>query len=143
MADGKGNVFANDILALILNGTAIANIAQNGASPLTNLYVALHTASPEGGDQTTNEIAYTGYARVAVPRDGTGWAGADGQWDNEAAINFPACTGGTAAATHFSVGTLASGAGKVLYCGALTATLNISNGITPSFPAGDLNINED
>jgi hypothetical protein len=53
----KGNTFENDLLKLIFNATAIANIADNAAaSPLTNLFVALHTADPgEAGDQTTSE----------------------------------------------------------------------------------------
>ncbi len=64
----KGNTFENDLLLLIFNATAIANIADNAsASPLTNLYVSLHTGDPgEAGSQTTNECAYTSYARVAV-----------------------------------------------------------------------------
>jgi hypothetical protein len=42
-----GNTFENDIAKLIFNATAIANIADNAASsPLTSLYVALHTADP-------------------------------------------------------------------------------------------------
>ena len=66
----KGNTFENDLLGLIFNGTAIANLADDAAtSPLTELYVSLHTADPgEAGDQTTNECAYTSYARVAVAR---------------------------------------------------------------------------
>ncbi len=41
-------------------------IADNAAtSPITNLYVSLHTGDPgEAGDQTTSEAAYTSYARV-------------------------------------------------------------------------------
>jgi len=47
---------------------SIASIADNAASsPNTNLFVALHTADPGvGGNQTTNEVGYTSYARVAV-----------------------------------------------------------------------------
>jgi hypothetical protein len=41
------------------------------------------------------------------------------------------------------VGTDASGAGKVLYKGALTAPLSISAGVTPEFAIGDLDISED
>lgn len=71
----KGNTFENDFLKLVFNATAIANIADNAAtSPLTNLYVSLHTADPgEAGDQTTSEITYTSYARVAVARTSGGW----------------------------------------------------------------------
>jgi len=143
MALGKGNTFANDILALILNATAITGVAQNHGTPITDIYVSLHTASPEAGDQTTSEATYTPYARVAVTRQAAGWAGSAGAWDNEAAINFPTCTSGSDTVTHFALGTVVSGAGKVLYCGQLTANLNISAGITPSFAAGDCNVSED
>ena len=49
----KGNTFENDLMLLVFNATAIANLADNaGTSPLTNLYVSLHTADPgEAGNQ--------------------------------------------------------------------------------------------
>ena len=66
----KTTAFSADLLKLIFNGTAIANIADNAASaPLANLVLSLHTADPGvGASQTTSEVAYTGYARVSVPR---------------------------------------------------------------------------
>ena len=146
MALGKGNTYAADILALVLNATPIANIADDASSdPLTSLYVGLHTASPEAGNQTTNECNYTGYARVAVSRDnGTPkWTLVGAAASNSEAIEFAECTEGSNTVTHFSVGTAASGAGKVLYCGQLTAPLAVSAGITPAFGAGDLDITED
>ena len=71
----KSNVFENDLLKLIFNATPIAGLADNAASsPVTNLYLALHTADPgEAGDQTTSEISYTGYTRLAVLRTSGGW----------------------------------------------------------------------
>jgi hypothetical protein len=141
----KGNTFENDFLLLVFNATAIANIADNAASsPLTNLYVSLHTGDPgEAGSQTTNECAYTSYARVAVARSGSGWTVSSNAVTNAAAITFPQATGGSETATHFAVGTAASSTGKVLYKGALSSSLAISNGITPEFGAGDLDIQED
>lgn len=141
----KGNTFENDFVKLIFNGTAIANIADNAAtSPLTNLYVSLHTADVgETGDQTTSEATYTSYARVAVARTSGGWTVSANAVSNAAAITFPACTGGTNTITHFAVGTAASGTGKVLYKGALSSSLAVSNGITPEFAIGDLDITED
>ena len=64
----KSNAYETDLLGLLFNGTAIANIADNAASaPLTDLFVALHTADPgEAGNQGTNEANYTGYNRVTV-----------------------------------------------------------------------------
>lgn len=141
----KADVFENDLLKLIFQATAIANLADNAAtSPLTNLYVSLHTADPgESGNQSTSEATYTGYARVAVARTTGGWTVTGNAVENAAAINFPACTGGTNTITHFGVGTLSTGTGKLLYKGALTASLAVSAGITPSFAAGALDITED
>lgn len=129
----KGNTFENDLLKLIFNGTAIANLADNAASsPLANLHVALHTADPgEAGDQEENECAYTSYARVAVARSDAGWT-VDGNSVSPAAeIEFPAATGGSETATHWSVGIAASGAGKILYKGTVTPNIIIADGVTP------------
>ncbi len=129
----KGNTFENDILKLVFNATAIANIADNAASsPLTNLFVALHTADPgEAGDQTTSEIAYTSYARVSVARTSGGWTVTGNSVSPVANISFPAGTGGSGTATHASVGTLTSGAGKILYKGAITPNIVCGSGVTP------------
>lgn len=145
---GKSDAFESDILKLIFNATAIANLADNAAgSPLTNLFVALHTADPlEVGDQTTNEVAYTGYARVSVARTSGGWiisGTAPTQAANATVLNFPLCTGGTPVATHASVGFATSGASKVLYAGLLASSLAISNNITPNFQIGTLVFTED
>lgn len=141
----KGNTFETDLLALVFNATAIADIAENDTSaPLTNLYVSLHTADPgEAGSQTTSEANYTSYARVAVARTSGGWTVASGTVTNAAAVVFPEATGGSNTITHFAVGTASSGAGKILYSGALTASLAVSNGIEPQFNAGDIDISED
>jgi len=129
----KGNTFENDWLLLVFNATAIANIADNASSsPLTNLYVSLHTGDPgEAGDQTTNECAYTSYARVAVARSGLGWTVTNNSISPSAEISFPAATGGSETATHFAVGTAASSTGKVLYKGTITPNISISSGVTP------------
>ncbi len=129
----KGNTFENDLLKLIFNATAIGNIADNaGTSPLTNLYVSLHTADPgEAGDQTTNECAYTSYARVAVARTSGGWTVTGNSVSPAANIDFPAATGGTETITHAAVGTDASGAGKLLYSGNLSTSISITSGTAP------------
>jgi hypothetical protein len=132
-------------LLLIFNGTAIANLADNAASsPLTNLYVSLHTSNPgEGGNQTTNETSYTSYARVAVPRTSGGWTVTNNLVTNAALVQFPQCTGGSSTILSFAIGTAASGTGKILYKGDLSASLSVSSGIQPQFGAGDLDGSED
>lgn len=129
----KGNTYENDWLRLVFNAVAIANMADNAAtSPLTNLYVSLHTADPgEAGDQTTSETAYTSYARVAVARTAGGWTVTANSVSPVANIDFPQCTAGTSTITHFAVGTAVSGAGKVLYKGTVTPNISVSNGVIP------------
>ena len=135
--DALGNTFENDLAKLIFQATAIANIADNAASaPLTNLYVALHTADPgEAGDQTTSEIAYTGYARVAVVRSAAGWAVTANSVSPVAAIAFGAMTGGAGGTvTYASIGVAASGASKILVYGTVTPNISVVSGVTPSLP---------
>lgn len=143
----KGNTFENDLLKLIFNATAIANMADNAASsPLTNLYVSLHTADPgEAGDQTTSETAYTGYARIAVARNTGGWTVTTNQVVNAAEVLFGLCTASPGSnLTHFGIGTAVSGAGKLLYKGALGAAVPLTAGVTqPRFAAGQLTVTED
>jgi hypothetical protein len=129
----KGNTWSNDILGLLFNATAIANIADNaGTSPLTNLYVALHTASPgAGGNQTTNEAAYGSYARVPIARTTGGWVVSGGSVDPVANIVFPTAASGSETETHFSVGTTVSGVGVMLYFGPISPTIAVTTGVQP------------
>lgn len=141
----KSTATCNSVLALIFNGTAWADIAENdSSSPLANLYLSLHTADPGvGNNQTTNETAYTNYARVAVSRNTGGWdAPASGATANAALVQFAQCGASGATLTHVAIGTAASGAGTVLYAGALSSSLAVANGIQPQFAAGALDVTE-
>ena len=138
-AAGKGDTFENDLQKLIFNGTAISGLANNASSsPITDLYVSLHSDDPEDdGDQTTNECGYTSYDRVAVSRDGTGWVVTDNSVSPANDIDFPAATGSSCTVTHFCIGTDDFPAtGKLLYCGTVTPNLAISTGITPRLTTG-------
>lgn len=144
----KSNTFENDFLLHLLQNADIALVGDatglRGSSTAGSLYVGLHTGDPgEAGDQTTNEATYTSYARVAVARTSGGWTVSGNAASNTAAITFPTATGGTNTISHFSVGTTSSGAGKLLYKGALNSNLAVSNGITPTFAIGELDITED
>jgi len=149
MASGKGNTNAAGILQAIYQAafTDLSTLLANAASPVTTLYVSLHTANPgAGGAQNTSEATYgggTGYARVGVVRTNVGWTLTGETITNAAAINFGACVGGTGETeTYIGIGTALSGAGTLLWFGALTASLAVSAGITPSIAAGALSITE-
>lgn len=111
-----GDTFRNDLAKLIFQATAIANIADNASvSALTNLYVSLHSAWPaSSGNQSTNEVSYTGYSRVAVARTSGGWSVTANAIQPVATIGFGQCTAGSATAMFAVVGTAASGTGKIL-----------------------------
>ena len=131
------------LLDLLFLNTDWANIGDAGglqnSATAGSFYVSLHTADPdETGDQETNEIAYTSYARVAVARSGAGWTRSVSTIENAALVQFPQCSGGSGTATHFGIGTASSGAGNLILKGALTSSLAISSGIQPQFSAGAL-----
>lgn len=128
----KGDTFENDLLKLIFNATAIADLAENDATaPATTLTVALHTADPgEAGTQATSETAYTGYARVAVARTSGGFTVTANSVSPVANIDFGSCTAAAGAAiTHFSVGT--GTANKLLYSGTVTPNITMAVGVIP------------
>lgn len=141
----KSTLTCNAVLALIFNATTWNLIAENDStSPATNLYLSLHTADPGvGNDQTTNETAYTNYLRIAVARTTGGWdVPASGATANAALAQFAQCGVTGATLTHVAIGTGASGAGTVLYAGALSSSLAVANGIQPQFAAGALDVTE-
>lgn len=144
----KSNTFENDLLQLIFNNVDIADIGDAGGLQNSvaagSLYVALHTGDPgEAGTATTSESAYGSYARVAVARSGAGWTVATNTAVNFALVQFPECTSGSETITHVSITTAVSGASKILYSGALTASRAISSGIQPQFAATALTVTED
>ena len=135
--------FETNILKLIFQNIDLANVGdaaglQNSAAAGV-FYISLHTADPgEGGDQTTNETNYGGYARVSVARTSGEWAVTADTADNVNPVAFPACSSGSGTITHFGIGSDATLAGNLFFSGQLGTPLAVSTGITPSFAAGTL-----
>ena len=137
----KSNTHENDYLLLMFNNTTMtlvgdaAGILQSAAAG--SLYFSLHTSDPgEAGDQTTNEAAYTSYARVAVARTTGGFTVSTNTAALVANVSFPAGTGGSGTGTHWGIGASSSGAGKLLYKGAISPSIVCGNGVTPQLTAG-------
>ena len=132
----KGNTFESDLLSLIFANTDAALIGDatglRGSSSAGSLHVSLHTADPgETGDQTTTEATYGGYLRVAVARSGSGWTVTANSVSPAANIDFAAALSGTETLTHAAIGTASSGAGKILYKGAISPNIAVTTGIQP------------
>lgn len=132
----KTNSWENGLLKLLFNNDNFANVGDatglRGSSTAGSLYVSGHTSDPgEAGDQTTNEIGYTSYGRVAVSRSSSGWTVTGNSVSPVANIDFPAGTGGSGTMSNFGIGTASSGAGVLLYKGTVTPNITCGNGITP------------
>jgi hypothetical protein len=133
----KGNTFENDLLLLIFNNTDCGLVGDatglRGSSTAGSLYYSLHTGDPgEAGNQTTSEISYTGYARVAGARSGAGFTVTANSVSPAATVTFGAMTAGAGGTvTHFAIGTASSSTGKLLYSGTVTPNIVVSNGVTP------------
>jgi hypothetical protein len=128
---------ANDLLNYILRNVAPS---WGGAS---TLYLSLHTGTiGAGGDQTTNEITYTGYARVAVTRNSSGsfTAASSGASENGSQISFGNPAGGSfpIVVTHIAIGEASSGAGTAIEYTALNSSLTVNLNVQPNLAAGVL-----
>ena len=123
--------------------TAALNLFLRGTDPAyragATQYLALFTADPTDSASLASEANYTGYARVALTK-ASAWTGTASPFTNTNLIQFGPCTAGTNAITHFAVVDTASGAVAMMISGALSATLNVSNGIQPQFAANALSI---
>lgn len=139
----KSNALEIDLVEYIFKRTALPWAGD------TVGYLALHTADPgEAGDQSTSEIVYTGYARLAMNLDGVTtpfWTRVGSRVSNQSLIQFGKCTGGAlpVTATHWSMGRTLGAAGQIYYKGALTDPLVINLNIRPQFPADTLGTTED
>lgn len=129
------NTFENEVADFVFNATAIASL-----SGVTQFYISLHTADPgEAGSQSTNETAYTGYARVAVARSSSGLTVSGNAATNTAQLSYGKCTaspGGNI--THVGLGDSSSGTGTLRASLELTSPIVMAIGATPIFEIGEL-----
>lgn len=137
------NAAETALLNLLFKNQAWANVGDaSGLQPSAgagSFFVRLHSADPgEAGTGDTNEIAYTGYAPIGVPRTAIYWTVSGNTVTNATTVQFGECTAGTATVTHFSVCTADTAGAQIIYRGALGATRSVSAGITPLFNAGAL-----
>jgi hypothetical protein len=128
---------ANDVVNYMLR-----NVAPSWAGN-ANLYLSLHTGAVGlGGDQLTNEVAYTGYGRVALARNASGifTTAGNGSSSNNALIQFGNPTGGSfpIVITHVAIGENSTGSGTVLDFGVLSPSLTINLNNQPQFAINTL-----
>ena len=129
---------------------ALRNVAPTWGSG-AQLYLSLHVGSPAvGGNQTTNELDYVGYARLPIARNSSGSfsAAVGGSITNTVAFTFGKCTAAGVIplphqAIYIAIGENGSGAGTVLFFTQLAGvgiTININS--KPEVPIGALILQE-
>jgi hypothetical protein len=111
-------------LQLLLTGQLWPGIAQvPDIGPTTDFYLSLYNAWPgQGGNQTTNETAYSNYTRMLVPRSIDGFSvdatpPVTGLLAEE--ITFPQCGVSGDTLLFWGLGLSASGYGQLLMAGPL------------------------
>ncbi len=148
----KGTAFENELLLLLFNNDSILLIGDAGGILKSvadgSFWVRLYTDAVTTDDDTLGtEAAYTGYnaGGVAVARTTAGWTIAADNASNTAAITYPAATAGSETIRFFAIFRSAAIHTEAdrLYWGQLTSDLAVSNGITPEFAIGALDVNED
>lgn len=134
---GMNSLFAANILKLVLQAIAFANVADNAAgSPITNTYASLHTADPANGNQSASETTYTGYARQAIARTSGGWTVTSNVANPVANIVFPVSTAGTPTITHLGVGKTNTGATDLWFSGTITPNIVVSTVVVQTVTSG-------
>lgn len=140
MTDG----FENALALLLFNNTTIANIGDAtglvGSAGAGSTQLSLHTSALTDASTllTSNEVAYTGYARPTQARSGAGWTVASDTVSNAALIQFGEMSaGGPDTVVHLGLGFIATGDVLRLHQD-LAADLVINNGVNPQFAIGAL-----
>lgn len=138
--------FETKLLQLLFNNTTLANIGDAtglvGSSGAGSSQLSLHTSALTDASTvlTSNEVAYTGYARPTQARSSAGWTISGDTVSNAALIQFGEMTaGGPDTVVHLGLGLLATG--DVLRIHAdLNSDLVINNGVNPQLAIGALDI---
>lgn len=148
---GATDLFEDDMLDLIFTNVAAPNVGDAGgllpSIAANNFHISLHlldALTDASTLQTDNEATYTGYGRVAVPRNVSDWTVASGVVDNDNLLQFGNATAATPVTiTDVGIGFAASGAGVLQIWSQVLADLIVNIGVNPEFAAGALDISLD
>ena len=118
--------------------TLILNLmrSQNISVP-SNLYVGLFLSNPGDSGTEGNEISYTGYERQEITFGTPVETGAGMMISNSAMITFPQSPSNAGTVNYIGVFDAQTNGNMYLY-GALAQGLNVQNGVSPVFRAGNV-----
>lgn len=139
--------FQSEVLRHILLNESLLGLGDTAgllpSAAAGDVFVCLLSQAPGEAGDLTNEAAWGGYARVAVPRSAAGWTENNaGQARNFAAVNFPECTGGVETDLYFGICKTLAG-DDMIYHGELPEPAFVSIEVQPQFGPNTLEINLD
>lgn len=123
----------------------LQNVAESGASYTapSNVYVSLHTGSPEEDDSGANEITGNDYARTEVTFGNVTVAANVCSVSSNTAVTFPQANGAYSAnVTHIGVYD-ADTSGNLMFYGELSAQKQVTDGDVFQINSGSLTITLD
>ena len=103
----------------------------------TAWYVALYTLAPSDSGGGT-EVSGGGYARQSVTFDAAATPG--GTTSNNNVVQFTASGADFGTITHIGIHSASSGAGNLLWHGAMTASRVVNDGDTLEFSVGNIDL---
>jgi len=103
----------------------------------TAWYVALYTAAPSDSGGGT-EVSTGGYARQSVTFDAAATPG--GTTSNSTTVSFTASGANYGTVTHIGIHSASSGAGNLLWHGAMTSSKIVNDGDTLEFAIGNIDL---
>jgi hypothetical protein len=147
---GATDLFEDDVLDLLFTNVDCPNVGDSDGLQKSvadgDWHISLHTGTTISDSTTTQdtaEAAYSGYGRVAVPRNISDWTVATGTADNDSAITYTISADGPETETDVGLGFATSGATPLQIWSLLDAPLVVNIGVTPEFAAQALAISLD
>ncbi len=148
---GFTNQRETDLLDLIFTNNAAPNLGDAAGLPPSigenNLHVSAHLSdalTDASTDQDDNETTYTGYGRVAVPRNVSDWTVTGDTVSNDNLLQHGNMTaGGPITITDVGLGFANTGTGFLDAFGQVTIDLVVNNGVNPQYAVAALDFTLD
>lgn len=137
----KSKSFAHELLEHVLNNRSISNLGdKSGLRPSSAsgaIYLSLHSANPIALHQEAYETNYSGYARVALRRNGSMWKVISNKAELTTFNNFPKVKAEfDKRAVWLGVGGEANGKGMIMWSGKLQDPIKLKKDVVPRIKAG-------
>lgn len=121
-------------VSAVTSGTLFPGMLITGTGVSANTYITAYGTGTGGAGTYTVSVSQTA-SSTSISGSAPGGTVTGASVSPSTTIAFPQCTAGTSTITNFSVGTLATGTGAILYTGTVSPNISVSTGVTPQLTA--------